>query len=144
MYKATTQREIIFPMAVISFATSIPSWSTTSWFKWFYLTILTLILLTAFIKYTLAINEHTIVYTINLFGIKIYSKQMVYSDIKKVVFKRANWKSKLAIIKTYKGFSIRVTLFKPETVYSDLITFCERNKVDYEKTKDYMIIEKMG
>lgn len=142
IYKATTQREIILPITVLYI--SIVAWGTTSWFKWFFLIMLTLILLTAFIKYTLAINEHTIVYTINLFGIKIYSKQVGYSDIKKVVFKRANWRSKLAVIKTYKGFSIRVTLFKPDSIYSDLLTFCERNTVNYEKTKDYMIIEKMG
>lgn len=66
------------------------------------------------------------------------------TNIKNIIFKRIGWKSKLAAIKVDKGISIRVALFKPESVYDDLIVFCEENAVAYHKTKDYTIIEKMG
>lgn len=49
----------------------------------------------------------------------------------------------MAAIKVHKGSLIRVTLFKPEKVYDDLIVFCEENAIHYDKTKDYKIIEKM-
>ncbi|WP_431030247.1 hypothetical protein [Lysinibacillus sp. LZ02] len=142
-YKATTQRHIILPMAFLSLAASITSWDYT-WMKWSSLTIFTLIFLTAFIKYTLIINENHIVYTIHFLGMSIYKKQVQRLDIKKIIFKRANWQSKIAIIKIQSGLPIRVTLFKPESIFRDLVAFCDRNNVNYEKTKDYKIIEKMA
>ncbi|MFF5994668.1 hypothetical protein AAGS61_07890 [Lysinibacillus sp. KU-BSD001] len=142
-YKATTQRQWILPMAFLSLAASITSWDHT-WIKWSSVTIFILIFLTAFIKYTLIIHENHIVYTIHFLGIPIYKKQVTQSDIKKITFKRANWQSKMAVIKMQSGFPIRVTLFKPESIFRDLMAFCDRNNVKYEKTKDYKIIEKMA
>ncbi|WP_413367327.1 hypothetical protein [Lysinibacillus sp. 3P01SB] len=110
--------------------------------RWIILTAFIVFLLLAFVKYTLVIN-HNIIYTIQLFRITIYKKEVTSLHIKEIIFKRRDWSSKLAVIKLYKGLSIRVALFKPENVYDDLVEFCEDNAIHYEKTRDYKIIEKM-
>ena len=141
-YTATSQGQFILSMAFLSLFISIKNWDTTA-LKWLFLIIFIIAFLITLFKYTLVINNHTIVYTIQLFGLTIYRKKVEPLDIKKIIFKRINWKSKLAVIKIQKGFSIRVTLFTPENVFNDLIKFCEDNAIHYEKTKDYKIIEKM-
>jgi len=137
-YNATSQRHILLPMASLGLIIGISS------VKWLALTIFTICFSLAFLKYTLLVNKHIISYAIQLFGVTIYSKEIVPSDIKKIIFKRIGWKSKLAAIKVHKGLPIRVALFKPERVYDDLMVFCEENEIHYDKTKDYKIIEKMG
>ena len=62
--------------------------------------------------------------------------------MKRITFKRVGWKTKLAVIKLEKGLSIRVSLFTPNTIYKDLLVFCNENNVEVKKTKDYLIIEK--
>jgi len=140
-YSASSQRQVILPMAFLLLMLSILNRDISS-VKWISLTIFIICFLLAFLKYTLIINKHTIVYAIQLFGLTIYSKEIVLNEIKEIIFKRTGWISKLAVIKLYKGLSIRVALFKPEIVYDDLVKFCEDNTIHYEKTKDYKIIEK--
>ncbi|MCH7321622.1 hypothetical protein LZ480_06910 [Solibacillus sp. MA9] len=142
-YSATSQRQLILSMAILFLAVSIPIWHIPS-VKWVSLTVIVFCILNAFLTYQVALNKHTIRYTIQLFGLTIYSKEIVPSNIKKIIFKRIGWKSKLAAIKVHKGIPIRVAYFKPDDVYEDLIVFCEENAVPYHKTKDYTIIEKMG
>ena len=142
-YSATSQRQVILPMAFLGLVGSISSWHIST-IKWVSLTVFIMVFLIAFLKYTLVLNKHKIFYTVQLFGLTIYSKEIVPTEIKEIIFKRTGWKSKLAAIKVHKRVPIRVALFKPENVYDDLIIFCEENAVHYNKTKDYKIIEKMG
>lgn len=142
-YSATTQRELILFMAFLGLIVSIPQWDISN-VKWVSLTIFIMLFLMAFIKYTLLVKKHKISYAVQLFGLTIYRKETVPPNIKKILFKRIGWKSKLAAIKVHKGIPIRVAYFKPDDVYEDLIVFCEENAVPYHKTKDYTIIEKMG
>lgn len=90
------------------------------------------------------IKDNTITYTTTLFGQTLYTKEVQATDIVRVTFKRFNWATRLAVIKTSKGLPIRVALFKPETVFEDLIIFCKDYDVPYTKTKDYQILEKLG
>jgi len=141
-YNSASQRQINLSMAVVlNLIFCILNWEGPL-NRWIFLTIFIMFLLLAFIKYTLVIN-HNIIYTIQLFRIIIYKKEVTSSNIKIIIFKRSGWSSKLAYIKLYKGISIRVALFKPENVYDDLVKFCENNAIHYKKTKDYKIIEKM-
>ena len=142
-YSATTQRELILFMAFLGLIVSIPQWDISN-VKWVSLTIFIMLFLMAFIKYTLLVKKHKISYAVQLFGLTIYRKETVPPNIKKILFKRIGWKSKLAAIKVNKGIPIRVAYFKPDDVYEDLIVFCEENAVPYHKTKDYTIIEKIG
>lgn len=141
-YSATSQRQLILLMAFLGLIVSISNWHISS-VKWLSLTVFIMCFLMAFLKYTLLINKHTISYAIQLFGLTIYNKKIGPSDIKKIIFKRVGWKSKLAAIQVHKGLPIRVALFKPGNVYDDLIVFCEENAIHYDKTEDYKIIEKM-
>ncbi|MEK4699695.1 hypothetical protein MKX47_08845 [Solibacillus sp. FSL R7-0668] len=142
-YSATSQRILILFMAFLGLLLSFLSWDISN-VKWVSLTTFTFLFLMAFLKYTLLIKKNKISYAVQLFGLTIYRKEIVPTNIKNIIFKRIGWKSKLAAIKVDKGISIRVALFKPESVYDDLIVFCEENAVAYHKTKDYTIIEKMG
>ena len=138
-YSATSQRKLILFMAFLGLVVSVLSWDMSN--VWVSLTIFTFCVLLSFVKYKLQINQHSISFAIQLSNVTIYNKEIVSSDIKKIIFKRIGWKSKLAAIKVHKGIPIRVALFKPENVYDDLIVFCKENAVPYHKTKDYTIIE---
>lgn len=81
-YGATSQRQIILPMAFLGLIVSISNLDISS-VKWIFLTLFTICFLLAFLKYTLIINNHTIVYAVQLFGVAIYNKEIVPSDIKK-------------------------------------------------------------
>lgn len=105
---------------------------------------LLLLLMLIFLKYTFTIKNNTITYTTTLFGQILYTKEVQAADIVRVTFKRFNWATRLAVIKTSKGLPIRVALFKPKTVFEDLIIFCKDYNVPYTKTKDYQILEKLG
>ena len=142
-YSAISQCQVILAMAFLGSAGSISSWHIST-IKWISCTVFIMVFLIAFLKYTLILNKQEIFYTIQLFGLTIYRKEIVPTEIKEIIFKRTGWKSKLAVIKVHKGVPIRVALFKPEKVYDDLIIFCEENAVNYDITKDYKIIEKMG
>lgn len=142
-YDRTTSRQHILSLAFLGLIVSISSWHIPS-VKWVSLTVFIFCVCNAFVTYQVVINKHTIRYTIKLFGLKIYNKKIVHTDVANIIFKRIGWNSKLAIIKVRKGLSIRVAYFKPNHVYEDLIVFCERSAIQYEKTKDYKIIEKMG
>ena len=142
-YDRTTSRRLILSLAFLGLAVSIPSWHIPS-VKWVSLTVFAFGVCNAFVTHQVVINKHTIRYTIKLFGLKIYNKKIIHTDVIKITFKRMGWNAKLAVIKVRKGLSIRVGYFKPNDVYKDLIVFCEENEIQYEKTKDYKIIEKMG
>ena len=138
-YNSTSQRHLLI-VAVLYLILYIVTWEDLI-SRWMYLAFFTIFFIIAFIKCTIVITD-TITYTILLFKITIYKKEITSSHIKSIIFKRTGWISKLAVIKLYKGLSIRVPQFKPENVYDDLVKFCEDNTIHYEKTKDYKIIEK--
>lgn len=142
-YNASSQRHLNLFMAFLCVISGFFCWlvSATIWISAIAFSICFFM---AFVKYTLIINKHSISYTIHLFGLRIYSKEVAPAGIEEILFKRVSWKTKLAIIKTHKSIPIRVALFKPENVYDNLIVFCEENEVPYKKTKDYKIIENMG
>ena len=142
-YDRTTSRQLILSLAFLGLVVRISSWHIPS-VKWVSLTVFVFCVCNAFVTYQVVINKHTIRYTIKLFGLKIYNKKIIHTDVIKITFKRMGWNAKLAVIKVRKGLSIRVGYFKPNDVYKDLIVFCEENEIQYEKTKDYKIIEKMG
>ena len=142
-YDRTTSRQLILSLACLGLAVSISSWHIPS-VKWVSLTVFVFCICNAFVTYQVVINKHTIRYTIKLFGLKIYNKEIIHKEVAKITFKRIGWNSKLAVIKVRKGLSIRVGYFKPTDVYKGLIVFCEKNEIQYEKTKDYKTIEKMG
>ena len=139
-YDRTTSRQLILSLALLGLVVSISSWDA----PWVSLTVFVFCVCNAFVTYHVVINKHTIRYTIKLFGLKIYKRKIIHTDVANITFKRMGWNAKLAVIKVRKGLWIRIGYFKPNDVYEDLIVFCEENEVPYKKTKDYKIIENMG
>ena len=141
-YKATTQRGLFILFILLTLLFFIQGWEYI-WLRILYLFVLIFQLIALFIKYSFTIEEAQVIYTIFFARFPIYKKKVSPSHIKKVVFKRVNWQTKLAVIKLHKGISIRISLFKPDSVFNDLLTFCEKHTIQYEKTRDYKILEKL-
>ena len=141
-YKANIQREVIIPFIFMMLLLLIQGWEDIG-FRIFWLFVLAFQLLSLFINYSFSIEEDKVIYTTFLARFPIYKKKVAPSHIKKVIFKRVNWNTKLAVIKLHKGMPIRITLFKPDSVFNELITFCEKHTIQYEKTRDYKILEKL-
>ena len=142
-YKANIQREVIIPFIFLTLLLLIQGWEYIG-HRIFCLFMLVFHLIALCINYSFSIEEDKVIYTTFLARFPIYKKKVAPSQIKKVVFKRVNWKTKLAVIKLHKGIPIRITLFKPDSVFNELITFCEKHTIQYEKTRDYKILEKLG
>ena len=141
-YKANIQREVIIPFIFLTLLLLIQGWEYIG-LRIFLLFVLASHLLALCINYSFSIEEDKVIYTTFLARFPIYKKKVAPSHIKKVVFKRVNWQTKLAVIKLHKGIPIRITLFKPDSVFNDLLTFCEKHTIQYEKTRDYKILEKL-
>ena len=120
----------------------IQGWENV-WLRALFLFVLVFQLTVLCIKYSFSIEKDKVIYTMFFLSYPIYQKKVSPSQIKKVIFKRVNWKTKLAVIKLHKGISIRITLFKPDSIFNELMTFCEKNDIQYEKTRDYKILEKL-
>lgn len=141
-YKANIQREVIIPFIFMMLLLLIQGWEDIG-LRIFCLFVLAFQLIALCINYSFSIEEDKVIYTTFLARFPIYKKKVAPSHIKKVVFKRVNWNTKLAVIKLHKGIPIRIALFKPDSVFNELITFCEKHTIQYEKTRDYKILEKL-
>ena len=141
-YKATVQRGLLILFIFLTLLFFKQGWEYIQ-LRILYLFVLAFQLITLFIKYSFIIEEDQVIYTMFFARFPIYKKKVSPSQIKKVVFKRVNWQTKLAVIKLHKGISIRISLFKPDSVFNDLLTFCEKHTIHYEKTKDYKLLEKL-
>ena len=106
-YSRTTSRKLILSLSFLVLAVSIASWHNPS-VKWVSLAVFVFGVCNAFITYQVVINKHTICYTIKLFGLKIYNKKIIHTDVIKITFKRMGWNAKLTVIKVRKGLPIRV------------------------------------
>ena len=142
-YKATVPRKLFTLFIFLTLLLLIQGWEYIG-LRIFLLFVLASHLLALCINYSFSIEEDKVIYTTFLARFPIYKKKVAPSQIKKVVFKRVNWKTKLAVIKLHTGIPIRITLFKPDSVFNDLLTFCEKHTIQYEKTRDYKILEKLG
>lgn len=142
-YNTAVQRAVAVFVAISMLVLAIPSWGNNL-ITWVSGMVVFLLLVLSGVSYRLYVNDETIRYQIRLVGQVLYTKHVLADEIKHMSFRRSNWKAKSTIIKVKRGFAIRVVLFKPETVYEDLLNFCARNGVAYDKTRDYKIIEKLA
>ncbi|MEH7036084.1 diguanylate cyclase, partial [Priestia megaterium] len=84
----------------------------------------------------------TLSYRTYILWFKVYAKTVKPTDIKKIVFKRLSWKTKLAVVKVENGWNMRIALFNPPNVFKELERFAYEYDVDIQKTSDYKILEK--
>ena len=100
-------------------------------------------LIMLFTTYEFEIKEEVLHYNTYVFGYRVYQKTAAPSDIEKIVMKRVNWKTRLAIVKLKKSWSMRIALFQPANVFEEIEAFADRHGVQVQKTADYRLLEKM-
>jgi len=100
--------------------------------------------LSLFLRYEFQIDKDTLTYRTYILWFKVYAKTVKSRDIKKIVFKRLSWKTKLAVVKVENGWNMRIALFNPPNVFKELERFAHEYDVDIKKTSDYKILGKMS
>lgn len=140
-YYAKIQPNLLFIQIILLVTVLLSGWENV-WIRAFTIFLLLCISCLFFIQYSLTIEEDHLTYTVTLLNFIIYQQNRIPSNMKRITFKRVGWKTKLAVIKLEKGLPIRVSLFTPNTIYEDLLVFCNENNVEVKKTKDYLILEK--
>ncbi|MFJ7950667.1 diguanylate cyclase [Lysinibacillus sp. NPDC096418] len=143
MYKATTPKHLIVFLLGLDLILVPVRWGETLFWMFTILIALTCMLM-YFLKYEFDINEQTLLYRIQLFTFTIYEKQVNAQDVRMIHFKRISWYTRIAIVKLNKGWNLRISLFRPDTVLEELERYAERNNISISKTKDYKILEKMA
>ena len=143
MYKTTTQKQLLIYLLGIDLLLFFGIWGDPILMI---LTILTALIcvLMLFVKYEFEINEQTLLYRIQLFNYTIYVKRANAKDVQMIHFKRVSWNTRIAIVKLFKGWNMRIALFNSVDVFIELERYTERNNIVIKKTKDYKILEKMA
>lgn len=143
MYKTTTQKQLLIYLLGIDLLLFFGIWGDPILMI---LTILTALIcvLMLFVKYEFEINEQTLLYRIQLFNYTIYVKRANAKDVQMIHFKRVSWNTRIAIVKLFKGWNMRIALFSSVDIFIELERYAERNNIEIKKTKDYKILEKMA
>lgn len=141
IYYATTRRGDLLWL-IIYFLFMLSTSRGNPWFISITVVFIVAFIIAMFIKYSFTIRDDKITFKVFLFNKVINKKQVDHSMITKIVFRRINWSTKQAVIKLKKGRSIRVSLFTPDTVFNDIIAYCEEYEIPFTKTKDYKILER--
>ncbi|MFE4123803.1 diguanylate cyclase [Priestia sp. YIM B13486] len=143
LFKATAQKTIIFTLLPLNALLCIQAVQ----YKAFDFSLLFAILcsfLSLCLRYEFQIEKDTLTYRTYILWFKVYAKTVKPMDIKRIVFKRLSWKTKLAVVKVENGWNMRIALFNPPNVFKELETFAHEYDVDIQKTSDYKILEKMS
>lgn len=140
-YTATHERTPLFFVAFIPLI--LLTTTDNNALKVVAVTIFLCTLSTLFIRYTLQIDEQNITYTVMLYKLLLYKRVLLPKDIARVQFQRIGWAQKHAKIRLTSGLPLRVTFFRPTTVYAHIRDFCEQHDITYSETKDYQILQKM-
>lgn len=143
MYKTTTQKQLLIYLLGIDLLLFFGIWGDPILMI---LTILTALIcvLMLFVKYEFGINEQTLLYRIQLFNYTIYVKRANAKDVQMIHFKRVSWNTRIAIVKLFKGWNMRIALFSSVDIFIELERYAERNNIEIKKTKDCKILEKMA
>ncbi|WDL87989.1 diguanylate cyclase [Priestia aryabhattai] len=136
LFKATAQKTIIFTLLPLNALLCIQA---VHYKALAFLLLLAILcsFLALFIRYEFEIDRDTLTYRIYILWFKVYAKTVKPRDIKRILFKRLSWKSKLAVVKVENGWNMRITLFNPPNVFKELETFAHEYDVDIQKKADY-------
>ena len=102
-----------------------------------------LLIITVFIQYTVSIENDEIRLVANIFGLNLYRKNVSVSKMKKILFKRVGWAKKSAVIILHTDNRFRLPYYSPNEAFDGLEKFAIKNNIEYDKTRDYVIVEKM-
>lgn len=143
IYKTRPQRGVHFLLALMLMPLLLLAWDSV-YMRAAIMVVMIINILALFINYKCIIGADFITFSIYLFQLKLYEKRADKIRIKQIIFKRAGWKTKSAAIKMNGGFPLRLVSFMPDTLMEELIAFCEANNISYNKTKDFLLLEKMS
>ncbi|MED3917894.1 diguanylate cyclase [Priestia megaterium] len=141
LFKATAQKTIIFSLLLLNALLLIQAVQYKALDFLLLLAILCLFLF-LFLRYEFQIDKDTLTYRTYILWFKVYAKTVKPMDIKRIVFKRLSWKTKLAVVQVEKGWNMRIALFNPPNVFKELETFAHEYDIDIKKTSDYKILDK--
>ncbi|WP_078430016.1 hypothetical protein [Alkalihalobacterium alkalinitrilicum] len=89
-----------------------------------------------FLSYEFKINEKTLSYQINLFGLALIKKEASASEIKEMYFVRLR-DVPTVLIKPHKGMRWKLTKFTPSTYDQDLYDFATEHHIKCTKLNGY-------
>ena len=141
LFKATAQKTIVFPLLLLNNLLLIQAVQYKA-LDFLLLFAILCSFLSLFLRYEFQIDKDTLTYRTYILWFKVYAKTVKPTDIKKIVFKRLSWKTKLAVVKVENGWNMRIALFNPPNVFKELEKFAHEYDVDIQKTSDYKILEK--
>jgi hypothetical protein len=101
------------------------------------LSIAFIIVFSYFIRYQVKVNEFSIHYQVLFFHIVLINKEIICTDIRKMVFKQIGRSSKGAYIFTNKFLPVRLVNFKPDSLYNELQLFGKRNLLTIVMKDDF-------
>ncbi|WP_281657809.1 hypothetical protein [Halobacillus sp. Cin3] len=108
-----------------------------------FLVILLFLAMGSLFRFQIDIQDQRLIYTVTYLKKRVLNKELVPEHIQTLKFFRTGWKKKAAAIKTYKGLNIPLVVMTEPEGYDELLAFGRRNQIDVEKTKDYMLLERM-
>ncbi|WP_226701117.1 MULTISPECIES: diguanylate cyclase [Priestia] len=136
LFKATAQKTIMFALLLLNTLLLIQAVQHKE-LAFLHLFAILCSFLSLFLRYEFQIDGDTLTYRTYIAWFKVYTKTVKPMDIKRIVFKRLSWKTKLAIVQIENGWNMRVTLFNPPNVFKELETFAHEYDIDIKKTSDY-------
>jgi hypothetical protein len=136
LFKATAQKTIIFSLLLLNALLLIQA---VQYKALDFLLLLAILcsFLSMFLRYEFQIDRDTLTYRTYILWFKVYARTVKPIDIKRIVFKRLSWKTKLAVVQVEKGWNMRIALFNPPNVFKELETFAHEYDIDIQKTADY-------
>ncbi|MGG0032070.1 diguanylate cyclase [Priestia megaterium] len=141
LFKATAQKTIIFTLLPLNALLCIQAVQYKA-FDFLLLFAILCSFLSLCLRYEFQIDKDSLIYRTYILWFKVYAITVKPMDIKRIVFKRLSWKTKLAVVKVENGWNMRIALFNPPNVFKELETFAHEYDVDIQKTSDYKILEK--
>ncbi|MBY0212823.1 MULTISPECIES: hypothetical protein [Priestia] len=136
LFKATAQKTVVYPLLLLNTLLLIQAVRHKE-LAFLHLLAILCLFLSLFLRYEFQIDRDTLTYRIYILWFKVYEKTVKPGDIKKIVFKRLSWKTKLAVVKVENGWNMRIALFNPPNVFKELETFAHEYDIDIKKTSDY-------
>lgn len=142
IYQAKTIR-LAYVMILMMLITIFPSIDGELWMLYYLIPFALFVLISRFLDFRLEVADGCLTYKIRVFTFTIYHKTVSHQQIKMMTFKRAGWSQKCVIVKHDKGFNFRILNFTPKNIYDELMEFGSRYEIPMNKTKDYLLLEKM-
>ena len=142
MYKGENTSTIFILLTIVY--TLIMLWLTLlqEYFIYPFIAVLLFYVIALLFYTSYSITDNKVIYHFHFLFWTIYKKEITPEQMKLIKFKRVHWTDRIAKITFHKGLAIRIHIRKQPKFYEQLLQFCNENNIPYEKTKDYLLLEK--